>query len=184
MPESTFIGTLERVRRGRAGQDCQETKVASEPEALVAFFASIGFAVKRIGLEGGTVVGMAACGAEASRIRYCSAGDDRDQAMVCCQPPASRLHLLMSVTVLGAMAIGERFEAATVIFLFAVSLTLESWRRTSPPRHRSTARSCPANGARPTAPRIGSNCTRRREEARQPPHCLGRRTHPARRACY
>ena len=41
MPESTFIGTLERVRRGRAGQDCQETKVASEPEALVAFFASI-----------------------------------------------------------------------------------------------------------------------------------------------
>jgi transposase len=53
MPESTLIGTLERVRRGRAGQDCQETKVASEPEALVAFFASIGFAVKRIGLEAG-----------------------------------------------------------------------------------------------------------------------------------
>jgi hypothetical protein len=28
-------------------------KVASEPEALVAFFASLGFAVKRVGLEAG-----------------------------------------------------------------------------------------------------------------------------------
>ena len=35
------------------GKIVRETKVASEPEALVAFFASLGFAVKRIGLEGG-----------------------------------------------------------------------------------------------------------------------------------
>jgi transposase len=34
-------------------QHLRETKVASEPEALVAFFASLGFAVKRIGLEAG-----------------------------------------------------------------------------------------------------------------------------------
>ena len=33
------------------GKIVRETKVASEPEALVAFFASLGFAVKRIGLE-------------------------------------------------------------------------------------------------------------------------------------
>ena len=32
---------------------CGEAKVASEPEALVAFFGSLGFAVKRIGLEAG-----------------------------------------------------------------------------------------------------------------------------------
>ena len=35
------------------GKIVRETKVASEPEALVAFFASLGFAVKQIGLEAG-----------------------------------------------------------------------------------------------------------------------------------
>ena len=35
------------------GKIVRETKVASEPEALVAFFASLGFAAKRIGLEAG-----------------------------------------------------------------------------------------------------------------------------------
>ena len=35
------------------GKIVRETKVASELEALVAFFASLGFAVKRIGLEAG-----------------------------------------------------------------------------------------------------------------------------------
>ena len=35
------------------GKIVREAKVASEPEALVAFFASLGFAVKRVGLEAG-----------------------------------------------------------------------------------------------------------------------------------
>ncbi len=37
------------------------------------------------------------------------------------------MNLLMTVAIVGAVAIGQWFEAATVAFLFSVSLVLESW---------------------------------------------------------
>jgi hypothetical protein len=35
------------------GKIMKEAKLASEPEALIGFFATLGFAVNRIGLEAG-----------------------------------------------------------------------------------------------------------------------------------
>lgn len=37
------------------------------------------------------------------------------------------MNLLMTVAVIGAVVIGETFEAATVAFLFSLSLTMEAW---------------------------------------------------------
>ena len=49
--------------------------IASEPESLVAFFASLGFAVKRIGLEAGPLSQWLHAGLKREGFRYSSAGE-------------------------------------------------------------------------------------------------------------
>jgi transposase len=47
------IGTVECLRCGRAGQDCEGGEISSKPAAQVAFFEALGFALKRIELGEG-----------------------------------------------------------------------------------------------------------------------------------
>ena len=56
------------------GKIVKEAKVASEPEAVVAFFEALGFAVKRIGLEARPLSHWL-CGIKGSRVRNRSARD-------------------------------------------------------------------------------------------------------------
>ncbi len=57
------------------GKIVREAKVASEPQALIAWFGSLGFGLERIGLEAGPFVAMAVCSDEGSRPRRGTAGD-------------------------------------------------------------------------------------------------------------
>src|SRR6266542_5646531 len=53
MPESMCHWNSRASKYGEPSASGREAKVASEPEAVVAFFEALGFAVKRIGLEAG-----------------------------------------------------------------------------------------------------------------------------------
>jgi len=52
-----------------------EAKVASDPEDLIAFFGSLGFAITRIGLEAGPLSQWAAIGSQVRRIGSSPVGD-------------------------------------------------------------------------------------------------------------
>jgi hypothetical protein len=57
------------------GKIVREAKVASEPEALIGWFGSLGFRPARIGLEGGAAVAMALRGHEAGWLGGRASGD-------------------------------------------------------------------------------------------------------------
>lgn len=49
------------------GKLVREVKIASEPEALVGYFDTLGLPVTRIGLEAGPLIAVAACSARDCR---------------------------------------------------------------------------------------------------------------------
>ena len=90
------------------------------------------------------------------------------------------MNLLMTVAVAGAIVIGEWFEAATVAFLFALSLALESWSVARARRAIAALLDLAPPIVRLAAPRrIGSGRARGRSQARRPLYCSGRRAHRA-----
>src|ERR1700740_1460552 len=58
-----------------AGKIVGESKVASEPEALIGWFRELGLSVTRIGLEPGPLVALALCGAAPGGARGRIVGD-------------------------------------------------------------------------------------------------------------
>jgi hypothetical protein len=66
------------------GKIVREAKIASDPEALVAFFASLGFAANRIGLEADGGLEIALIDPAWNQIIYCWLSDrERRMSGVC-----------------------------------------------------------------------------------------------------
>ncbi len=74
MPELTCRWNCRGMRCGFQGKILKEAKVASELDALVEFFETLGFAVNRIGLEAGPLSQWLMRGCK-ERIRDGSAGN-------------------------------------------------------------------------------------------------------------
>ena len=96
--------------------------------ALLAGFSFIWIAQGWRAAIGGSETAMP-CGAKACFLVAIVAGSwhvlpKALRALVRFRPD---MNLLMTVAIVGALVLGEYFEAATVAFLFALSLALESW---------------------------------------------------------
>lgn len=119
--------TTRRLRKGRA--------IATIASGLATAMALASHALLRGGLD--VAIGVERAGERhdvpaVSVVLYgiaigCGLWYVAPKAWIAVRRLRSDMNLLMTVAILGAIVIGEWFEAATVSFLFALSLALESW---------------------------------------------------------
>ncbi|MBT8479682.1 MAG: heavy metal translocating P-type ATPase, partial [Gemmatimonadetes bacterium] len=117
----------QRLRRGRF--------IATTASGLATAFALASHAFLRGGLGAAIGVEQAGAGHDIPVVSIalyglaigCGLWYVAPKAWLAVRRLRSDMNLLMTVAILGAIVIGELFEAATVSFLFALSLALESW---------------------------------------------------------
>lgn len=125
--ESATAGSTFWERRGRTVLTA--TSAATLVAAFVVHVAAAGGLVEALGSEGLGVVHQVPV---AARVFYTLAIVSggwfvAPKGWFALRQLGPDMNLLMTVAVLGAVGIGEWFEAATVSFLFALSLALEAW---------------------------------------------------------
>ncbi len=124
-------GALTAADRGRRGRRLAEAAPLAAATALLAAGLALDAAARGWGaaLGAGEGDGSGPPAALAAYLAAIAVAGRRiaPRAWRAARRARPDMHLLMAIAVLGALAIGERFEAASVTLLFALALRLESW---------------------------------------------------------